>query len=298
MNQVAKIESTAVSGMSEQQLMAVLKSSLYPGASDESIKMVLAYCQASKLDPMQKPAHIVPMWDSKSGSMRDVIMPGIGLYRTQAARSGEYAGMTEPVFGPDITKDIGGLPMIYPEWCKVTVKRKLSDGSVAEFTANERWIENYAMKGGKDKSQAPNAMWTKRPYGQIAKCAEAQALRKAFPEVGSAPTADEMEGKELGEPIDNTTGEITARINSKPELPPYTEEIYAIDLPQMQKGINAGKATPQKLLAKLATKYVVGEEFANKIRSLVPIAQAEQVRDSFVDDMNAAEKQAEHQLGD
>ena len=39
-------------------------------------------------------------------------------------------------------------------------------------------------------------MWKKRPRGQLSKCCEAQALRKAFPEmIGNAPTADEMEGK-------------------------------------------------------------------------------------------------------
>jgi hypothetical protein len=64
---------------------------------------------------------------------------------------------------------------------------------VAEFTAVEYWIENYAT-AGKD-SIAPNAMWKKRPRGQIAKCAEAQALRKAFPEIASAPTFEEMDGK-------------------------------------------------------------------------------------------------------
>lgn len=181
--------------MQEVELLRVLKASLYPGAADESIRLVLGYCKASGLDPMQKPVHIVPMWDSKAQSMRDVVMPGIGLYRTQAARSGEYAGITEPEFGPDVTESIGGAEVTYPQWCRVTVKRKLCDGSVADFTAVERWRENYAVKGGKDRSIAPNAMWMKRPYGQLAKCAQAQALRMAFPEIGAAPTAEEMEGK-------------------------------------------------------------------------------------------------------
>ena len=83
------------------------------------------------------------------------------------------------------------------------------------LTAKELWKENYAVKGGQEKSVAPNAMWTKRPYGQIAKCAEAQALRKAFPEIGSEPTADEMAGKTINEfegtVIDVDTGEVSGR---------------------------------------------------------------------------------------
>lgn len=183
--------------MNEAELINVLQCSLYPGAALESIKMVLSYCRASGLDPMQKPVHIVPMWDSKAGANRDVIMPGVNLYRTQAARSGAFAGMSEPEFGPDITKKIGGIDTTFPEWCRVTVKRVLSGGIIAEFTAREYWIENYAIKGGKEKSPVPNAMWTKRPRGQIAKCATAQALRIAFPEIASQLTAEEMEGKPM-----------------------------------------------------------------------------------------------------
>lgn len=47
--------------MDQTELMAVLRSSLYPGAKDESIKMVVGYCKAAGLDPMLKPVHIVPM---------------------------------------------------------------------------------------------------------------------------------------------------------------------------------------------------------------------------------------------
>lgn len=216
MNAITKHEAAALPAlqMNEGELIEVLATSLYPGAQVTSIKMVLGYCKAAGLDPMQKPVHIVPMWDNKAGTMRDVVMPGIGLYRTQAARSGECAGVSEPEFGPDVTETIGGQQISFPAWCRVTVKRRLPTGEVVDFTAKEFWKENYAVKGGKERSIAPNAMWTKRPYGQIAKCAEAQALRKAFPEIGSEPTADEMAGKSLHEDdtvIDASTGEVTGR---------------------------------------------------------------------------------------
>lgn len=198
MNALTKTEGTALA-LPEDELMKVLQSSLYPGAAPASIKLVIGYCRAAGLDPMQKPVHIVPMWDGKAKQMRDVVMPGVNLYRTQAARSGQFAGMSEPEFGPDETVTLGGQSITFPVWCRVTVKRMLANGTVAEFTAREFWMENYAVKGGQEKSIAPNAMWTKRPRGQIAKCAAAQALRIAFPEIASQPTADEMEGKALNQ---------------------------------------------------------------------------------------------------
>ncbi len=187
--------------MGEDELIDVLTASLYPGASRPSVRLVLGYCRAAGLDPMQKPVHIVPMWDSKAGQMRDVVMPGVGLYRTQASRTGTFAGQSEPEFGPMVDGTVGGAKISYPEWARVTVKKMMPGGLVAEFTAVEYWLENYAVKGGKEKSVAPNAMWTKRPRGQIAKCAAAQALRLAFPEMGAQPTAEEMEGKTMNEDV-------------------------------------------------------------------------------------------------
>lgn len=246
MNAVTKPESRAVA-LTDAEMLGVLGSSLYPGASPHSISMVLQYCKAAGLDPMQKPVHIVPLWDSKKGEMRDVVMPGIGMYRVQASRSGHFAGMSEPEFGPDVTETIGGVEITYPAWCKVVIKRLLPSGLVAEFTAVERWKENYAVKGGKEKSIAPNAMWAKRPYGQLAKCAEAQALRKAFPEIGAEATAEEMEGKALevehditpaksnltmpteakpsGNVIDGATGEVT----SQPDVAAKQSPVHPTD---------------------------------------------------------------------
>ena len=191
--------SNALIVQSEDRMIDVMRASLYPGAKPDSIRMVMGYCAARNLDPLRKPVHIVPMWvkepGSDKGAMQDVVMPGIALYRIEAARTGEYAGKSEPIFGPMQTQRLGGADVSFPAWCKVTVYRMVN-GQRCEFTALEYWLENYAT--AKRDTDAPNAMWKKRAFGQLAKCAEAQARRMAFPEAtGGEATAEEMEGKVL-----------------------------------------------------------------------------------------------------
>ena len=273
MNAIVKHESRLPSlQMDEAELLDVLQSSLYPGASHQSIKMVLGYCKAAGLDPMRKPVHLVPMWDSKAGQMRDVVMPGVGLYRTDAARTGEYAGITEPEFGPDKTETLGGVEITFPQWCRVTVSRRMPSGDIVKFTASEFWKENYAVKGGKDKSIAPNAMWQKRPYGQIAKCAEAQALRKAFPEVGSQPTADEMEGKT----IEVGPAEVVGAPPAAPKF--YDPADFDKNFPTWSKAIAAGKKTAAEVIQTVETKALLTEEQKAKVLS-VKVAKAAEATD-------------------
>ena len=151
--------------------------------------------------------------------MRDVVMPGIEFYRTKADRTGRYAGQDDAEFGPEIHNDAWNVT--YPQWCKVTVYKLTDVGRVA-YSAKVFWTEAYSTQG-KDSS-APNAMWRKRPFGQLEKCAEAAALRKAFPEVGGQPTADEMSGKTLDSlshevtdvtPIASITGSRTEAVKAK-----------------------------------------------------------------------------------
>lgn len=260
---ITKITDNQLALQEREQLIKVLESSLYPGATSESIEMVLGYCQAAGLDPLQKPVHIVPMWDSKAGRMRDVIMPGVNLYRIQASRSGECGGVTEPEFGPDVTETIGGQEITYPQWCRVTVRRVLPSGAIVDYTAKELWKENYAAKGGKEKSIAPNAMWTKRPYGQIAKCAEAQAFRKAFPELASAYTAEEMEGKEI---IERDITPARAESSARHELQAYPQADFDANLPKWRERIEAGKATADEIILLVSTKGTLTEVQKNAIR--------------------------------
>ncbi len=188
-----------------EAIVRVLKDSIYPTATSDELVMVLNYCKARRIDPILKLIHLVPM-SQKTGrkdakgkdiyEKKNVIMPGVGLYRIDAVRTGQYAGMSEPDFGEDITETIGESKFTYPKWCRITVKKILENGSIAEFTAKEYWKENYATKN--NFTTEPNSMWIKRAYGQLAKCTEAQALRKAFPDaIGQEYTKEEMEGKTL-----------------------------------------------------------------------------------------------------
>lgn len=256
-------------------IRSALKSSLYPGATDDSVEMVLAYCQAAKLDPMTKPVHIVPIWipekkvDGRVASpagMRDVVMPGIELYRTKAHRTGEYAGQDEAEFGPTITETMGGVSVRYPEWCKVTVYRLVNDQRVP-YSARVYWLETYAT--AKRDTDAPNAMWKKRPFGQLEKCAEALALRKAFPEaVGAQPTAEEMEGKTLGvESYD------TPRLSapSRSDLQPYSDDDLATNSPTWRAAIESGKTDAASLIAKIRTKFALTVAQCAAIEALAPV---------------------------
>lgn len=255
--------------MQESELVAVLQSSVYPGAKIESIKLAVGYCRAQNLDPMLKPVHIVPMdvptgkkdgdgWDIKE--KRDVVMPGIGLYRIQASRSGEHAGTSEPEFGPDKTVKLGETEVTFPEWCRVTVKRRPPSGITAEYTSVERWTENYATKARNKKD--PNAMWAKRPYAQLAKCAEAQALRKAFPEFGGQPTAEEMEGKQIDDAIDVV-------VPPKPaERPAYEDAAFQKNLPKWRGLIESGKKTPADIIATIESKHTLSAQQKKGIEAL------------------------------
>ena len=193
------------------EVVKAIKEILYPDATDAEAQMVWSYCMARNIDPMLKPVHLVPMQvktnrTDKDGKAvyesRKQVMPGIATYRIEAARTGEYAGMSEPEFGQAITETIEEsdykgkgkkCTFSYPEWCRITV-RKIVQGMVVEFTAKEYWKENYATASR--WSKIPNEMWQKRAYGQLAKCTEAQVLRKAFPEaVPHEYTKEEMDGK-------------------------------------------------------------------------------------------------------
>lgn len=250
-----------------------LCSTIYPGAKPDSIVMAVDYCHARQLDIMLKPVHLVPMSvkNAQTGNFeyRDVPMPGVGLYRIQAERTGNYVGADAPEFGPMIEREFRGknnktVTCRFPEWCKYTVYKLARNNQIVAYSALEYWEENYAT-AGKD-SEAPNAMWLKRPRGQLAKCAEAQALRRGWPEIGQEATAEEMEGKHRFEKEINPEPAIEHK--SEKQLPVYTQEKFNTNKAAWLAGIEAGTMTTDRIIGNITSKYTLPDDIRQDIETL------------------------------
>lgn len=210
----------------DRQTWKFLTDVLYPSAeASESVAMALAYCQARKLDIMKKPVHIVPVWDKKRSRMVDSVWPSIAEVRITAMRTGLYAGRDETIFGPTITELLGGVEVTYPEWAQVTVYRIVGGHRCAFVGEKVRWKEYYA-KAKKD-TLAPNDMWRTKTFGQLAKCAEANALRIAFPEEDAGPTSDEMEGQEVATVIAPESAQTGSGVMARLSASAPSEEGFA-----------------------------------------------------------------------
>lgn len=174
-------------GISELTLdrpkIELLKATIALGATDDELKMFINVCTGMGLSPFLKQVHMVKRWNSKLGREVASIQVGIDGFRSIAENTGAYAGNDDPVMGEDIDAE-GGFKA--PSTATVTVY-KMVQGLKCEFKATARWSEFYP--GAK-----MGFMWRKMPNVMLGKCAEAQALRKAFPKVlGGVYAPEEMD---------------------------------------------------------------------------------------------------------
>jgi phage recombination protein Bet len=179
--------------------------------SVDSVVLALSYCKARKLDPFKRVVHIVPIWDKnyvapngKKGRYVDTIWPGIGELRTTAFRTKQYAGADVCQFGPMMERtftselDNGerrNITVKFAEWAQLTVYRMIDGQRVPIPGPRVYWLETYSRMG---RTELPNEMWQKRPIGQHEKCAEAAALRRAFPEELGDEHIDDEAGAHFG----------------------------------------------------------------------------------------------------
>ena len=169
----------------------LIKKTIAKGASDDELRLFIQVCKGAQLNPFLKQVHLVPRWDNKEGKEVRAIQVSIDGFRSIAESSGHYAGNDDPVYEGDqeIQHDAWEnkkqiqKKLTVPTKATVTIY-KIVDGQRYPFTATARWSEYYP--GGKVGFQ-----WHIRPYLMLGKCAEALALRKAFPKLLSGMYAQE-----------------------------------------------------------------------------------------------------------
>jgi len=146
--------------------------------TDNEFLLFIATAQRMQLDPLARQIHAV----KRGGKLS--IQVGIDGFRAIADRTGKLAGNDDPVFEKHwaAQKELAD----YPQKATVTV-HKLVAGEPRPFRASARWSEYYPGKG------STGFMYRKMPFLMLGKCAEALALRKAFPaELGGVYVPEEM----------------------------------------------------------------------------------------------------------
>lgn len=158
----------------------LIKSQIAPKATNDELALFLYQARRTGLDPLARQIYCIPIGGKMS------IQTSIDGFRVVAERSGDYAGQDEPIF---VEKD-GKL-----ECAKVSVYR---------FRGEQRYLAAVGVAYMSEYKQS-SPMWTKMPHTMLSKCAEALALRKAYPQdLSGIYTGDEM-----AQAIEDIPAEIT-----------------------------------------------------------------------------------------
>ena len=217
---------------------AALKQIGLSNAPKAELAVFLHYAQRTGLDPFARQIYMI----ERGG--RYTIQASIDGLRIVAQRSGEYAGQVGPFWcGEDGVWTDVWLEKTPPVAAKVGVMR-------LGFTEPLWGVAKF------DSYNANSPIWKKMPDTMIAKCAEALALRKAFPnDLSGIYTSEEMEQAEVVS-VKTTTLEIPE--NNVTPIKPNTEVTRENCLTALEL-VNNAKSIPE--LRSLFEQYKVLLDF-------------------------------------
>lgn len=200
MNKVLAIRETETAVVPTQHFnqkqIDILKNSICKGATNEEFEMFLMACQKTQLDPFMKQIYAVKRKAKRAdGTWGEsiTIQTGIDGYRLIAERTERYAPGPEPTYVIDANGQLISATAY--------IKKLTKDGTWHTVSASapfEEYCQTFTDKQTGEKK--PTGMWINMPKTMLAKCAEAQALRKAFPaEMSGVYTKEEMQQADVEE---------------------------------------------------------------------------------------------------
>lgn len=190
----------AEGGLTAEQIELIGKT-LAKDAPEEIKRLFICQCQRTGLDPLSRQIYLLRRreqdQDTKTWQDRWVINVTIDGLRVLAVRSGKYRGQLGPYWcGPDGAWRDAWLEEEPPLAARVGIIRSDFDEPLWAVARYKSYVQ-YKKDGG------VQSFWARMPDVLLAKCAEAAALRRAFPTDLSGLYIPE----EMGGHVEETTEE-------------------------------------------------------------------------------------------
>lgn len=220
----------ATVGMNRESI-DLLKTTICKGSTDDELKLFVQVCQRTGLDPFARQIFAVRRFVKKTQREEMQIQTSIDGFRLIAERSHNYAGQLGPFWTADGEKwtDVW-LAKSHPAAAKVGILRR---GFKEPLWAVAVWDEFCPLYDGK-----PMGLWRSMGTVMLAKCAESQGLRRAFPQdLSGIYTEEEMaqaDPKADAQDVEPKTIEWTDEeiTSAKAMLPELGEKLMELGLPE------------------------------------------------------------------